>query len=619
MMKALYTFALCLLATAATWAQTPTPTASCFITQPASVAGDVPVMAWPGSSVDWGFGDINTVPAREAFLQRALPDTLGRDTVNLAVAYGNLSGKIAVFMRGGGISFAQKSWLAQRAGAVACVIVQSFDGAPIASLGAVMPFAARVTIPVVLVQRAHMRNLFTLTDAGQVRLIIGNLRGLYTQNLRLDPAFMIPPSHTVMPAHMVRQPGDVRFRVGARVLNFGTQVQSNVRLTAVVDRLAPNPRRLYADSVLVPVAALNDSANADQLLRNFDLVSAEPGLQDYFGQYRLTYRVSAQQPDQAPADNEVSYDFALDRNSLAKAPLDVADTASPSFYRPLLTSSLRLANGGAFKYGIMHRVGSTGGVVQRMVFSATTSEDSASLQSWPGTAIEGEVWHWQDINNNHQIDLPAEVSLLAAGNYAFANLAERGKWLDLYLTNLVTGDTGIALQAGQRYLFLMSYQGQRNIFFSANTSPALDYDLADRNPLDSGMRSNVVFTGTAFLSFAGYNNPALRVVIGRTARDREQRFPRVGASVTASDRVGMAPGLRLWPNPAQGTVRLAIGQTGGPVRITVYDLAGRPVLARNEAGAGVVELPCQSLPAGLYQVEVQTDHGRATTRLTLTR
>ena len=63
---------------------------------------------------------------------------------------------------------------------------------------------------------------------------------------------------------------------------------------------------------------------------------------------------------------------------------------------------------------------------------------------------------------------------------------------------------------------------------------------------------------------------------------------------------GRDAGLALYPNPAGA--RLQVSGPAGPGRLTLYDLAGRPV-ARFALAAGAAEVDLSALPAGLYAVE----------------
>lgn len=67
--------------------------------------------------------------------------------------------------------------------------------------------------------------------------------------------------------------------------------------------------------------------------------------------------------------------------------------------------------------------------------------------------------------------------------------------------------------------------------------------------------------------------------------------------------------LRVWPNPAQGQVRVEVpAALGTAVAVTVYDAAGRPV--QRVAGAqGTVTLSLKTLAPGLYAVRVVATKG----------
>ncbi|MGQ9708490.1 MAG: VPS10 domain-containing protein [bacterium] len=108
-------------------------------------------------------------------------------------------------------------------------------------------------------------------------------------------------------------------------------------------------------------------------------------------------------------------------------------------------------------------------------------------------------------------------------------------------------------------------------------------------------------------------SPELRLLAGTNG----------GAGYSWSFPTGMAefvPGEPVPPfiasNPVRGYVRIKIGATGGRVRI--YDILGRTVAEILNTGTMVV-VDVTGLPAGCYQVEVNTDRQRTRTRLVISR
>ena len=82
--------------------------------------------------------------------------------------------------------------------------------------------------------------------------------------------------------------------------------------------------------------------------------------------------------------------------------------------------------------------------------------------------------------------------------------------------------------------------------------------------------------------------------------------------------------LAAWPNPSTDGATVAFGVAeSGRVRVTVYDVVGREVVALAdrtfEPGRHEVSLAAGALPAGVYIVRVASDAGVQTARLTVAR
>jgi len=72
------------------------------------------------------------------------------------------------------------------------------------------------------------------------------------------------------------------------------------------------------------------------------------------------------------------------------------------------------------------------------------------------------------------------------------------------------------------------------------------------------------------------------------------------------------PSMRLWPDPADREVNLAMPGIKGPVQVHLFDLDGR--LVWSQVLSLPAQIPVQALPAGTYVCEVWTDDGQRTAR-----
>ena len=93
-----------------------------------------------------------------------------------------------------------------------------------------------------------------------------------------------------------------------------------------------------------------------------------------------------------------------------------------------------------------------------------------------------------------------------------------------------------------------------------------------------------------------------------------------GAPTATQQQRALAARLAVFPNPAAGAVRVALGGLGpqGPAALALLDALGRVVLAASApvaAGQLAAELDLHGVPPGLYLLRVTTREGTATRRL----
>ncbi len=575
------------------------------VLSPAAVAGPVSGTVEPDTTT-WAFSSRPVV----GIAQWASPDSLAIDTANPVLPrLGNLAGKIALIRRGG-IEFGQKAFQAQQAGAVGVIIVNNQNPPPGQIVGG--RYGAQVNIPVIMVPREWALRNASLITAGVLQLQLGNVAGFYANNIGLQPAGLFPPSETFKPAHMVRDTGDMRFRVGGRVFNLGRGGAANITLKAMIERVGPNPQMLYQDSATVTTLNPADTSDGD-MLRMFDLVAADPGRADYFGRYRLTYMVSAANTtDENPADNTYTFDFYLDRNSFSKARINT-DASAANFYQPFYTIGLTKAGGGALKWGFMHRTGSQGGYVQGFTFLA--SSDGTPANTLVGEALEAEVHEWVDANNDSTIDLN-ETTLLGNGTYTYNSQQESGQFVSVDVSDVTSGQPTVQLLPGRHYLHVVSYSGNKTIFIGADDQ-YIDYSLRLANPI--GKEQDVVlFNGTSWGFFSQENKTALRVRIGSSTTDTLEQLP------LNARRLAQVPTLGVYPNPATRTIQVSVGdaQGSGWATLALQDLSGRTLRTERMALQGnrsAYTFSVADLPPGLYQVSIRTPRGAASRKLSVVR
>ena len=136
------------------------------------------------------------------------------------------------------------------------------------------------------------------------------------------------------------------------------------------------------------------------------------------------------------------------------------------------------------------------------------------------------------------------------------------------------------------------------------------WDFIDPNPPVTGSMANC-------LSLQGnLNDPAA----SKTFIDTVMQFltPRLfAATITLNleDEL-VARSLSIYPNPAQGVLNIEMESLGGTIqRVTMMDLTGRVVYAREEMRTSRETIDVSRLTPGLYLVEVRTADGRASKKV----
>jgi Secretion system C-terminal sorting domain/PA domain len=582
---------------------------SLFVSAPTSVRGTVSATADP-SATGWGFGDPQTItPPVCGVAQYASPDTVVSQT---PPAVGSLTGKIAVVYRGGGIEFGVKALACQLAGAVGVIIINKTNGA----MGGMAAGSVgdQVTIPVILVPLPWEATVRSFIASGQLTACIGNPLGAYSLNLSLLPSLLVFPSPLHMPSHMVKRPGDFSFRYGARILNSGTQAQQNVKLITEIERILPTRTLLEKDSTtfanIAGTGAPGDTTPATQAsFPKFDLVSSLPGLTDYTGQYRITYRIVTANADSVPDDNIRVYDFYVGQDAptgrfpYSRTRLNLTDGK----FTPITTTSTTRAAGTGgdqtIKWGQYIRTGSTGGRIDSLTYGSSTI--NANLT---GADVSIEVQEWDDLNGNFGIT-DDELTLKGTNSRTYTSEAERGVFYTDPVVDALTGEPGVELAPFKRYLVLWSYAGSTTITVNADEyENFLQYATVD-----------------TIGDFAGVLNVAPNWVYGFT-----------GLDVTPAFRINLAPPtaikpgknallqLKVYPNPATDKIQISLGDVAaaGQATIQIRDMAGRVVAQEVQpitGSANYYKMSVAGLEGGVYNVVVTTPRGSKAAKLVITR
>jgi hypothetical protein len=74
------------------------------------------------------------------------------------------------------------------------------------------------------------------------------------------------------------------------------------------------------------------------------------------------------------------------------------------------------------------------------------------------------------------------------------------------------------------------------------------------------------------------------------------------------------PGLAIWPNPATNELQLQLNTTGIPARVAIVTMTGTTV-QQLVLPPGKPTTMTLHLPAGMYLVVAETEHGRLVKKL----
>jgi hypothetical protein len=578
------------------------------IVAPSQFAGVVAGTAPPGTG--WGYDPATIAPVR-GFCKWASPDTGALLAANVTGpnGVGDMRGKVAVVRRGD-ILRDIKVRRCERAGAIAVIIINNDAAMPQTVGGA--DSGALVQIPSIVVPKAWGSQFSALINAGQLEVVMGELRGQFANNLTLPARALFVPNHFALPRKLIYDTTAFRFRVGGRVINLGRNAQSNVVFKAEVRRVTPTPQVLFSDSVVSPSLAVNDSVDIN--LGIFKLFTAEGGVLPGGAKYELVYTTKSRGvADENPVDNTVIYDFYTTESAFSKCKLNM-DAASPTYLTPVFNQGYTVAAAGRpysgpFKWGYFLRTGfipdSINAVVKKITFGATTN-NAAVTDSMGGQEIEVEVGKWTDINNDGTMSV-SEVNLVGSGVYTFTSNRDRGRFFAADVFNVNTGTPGVQLESNSAYVLMASYQGTYTVFLNANDGER-NYDRAFRDTTNPDYFIPLT-TGAAYGSFRLDIQPSLRVDFDFGVGTKE-----MAATNTK---------LHLAPNPSAGHVTCTLdGVLNGIATVRLRDVTGRVMLEQKELLQGAnnrFTLDAKVLPPGLYQAEVITTTSSYTAKVMVAR
>jgi len=489
----------------------------------------------------------------------------------------DLTGKIAVIYRNT-CEFGTKVLNAEAAGAVAAIIVNRED-ALLGMLGGVE--GLNVTIPAVFLSSIDGQALISEMANGPVEVFIGNKIGAFANDVGSDPGATLISPYGGSNSALING-----FDLGIEIYNYGSNAQSSVTVTALID--GP-PGNVYTETIAVPAMNSGDTVsifNGNPLsFTPFSMVSYPDG------DYSLRYTIDLGVADDFSFDNDFTSTFTVDPRKISLSRIDGAGM-------PIATSYPSNTEGEYQGCMFFEEANASNVGVQGVYFVPHTD---TSVNQLAGAEIILNVYHWDD----PWIDLSDPAYATAANNDWFQSLTSVAYETYYPTSNDETDDvayipltTPFVLVDNQRYLFCLQTYDPAIAFGYDNT---LNYDA---NQAITVMPISTVLTesaGTTTWFTGGWNSFSATAMALYT-------FPPSELGISENNSIG---GM-AYPNPTKDVVTVSLEESG-PANLTITDVSGKvAVVSSITLVDGKSKVDISSLDSGVYVFSIALDNGKTT-------
>lgn len=559
-----------------------------FVTHPAAARGnlEIGIMAsgW-GVSLDTLTRSGRLIVGRSA----GVGDSLACDTTLLNPA--NMAGKIVVLYRGS-CEFGTKALAAQRAGAIGCIIINN-QATMINLAGG--GNGLNITIPVVLITQADGARLRPFIDNDSTVALIGQKRGFFANDFGFVAGNIVRPVDWSVPATQAERVGDYVLKLGAQVVNYGQNPQTNVNLNVKIDFTNPAGATSTIYNQNGTLASLPKDSTRSISTPDLDLNAFGKG------RYTITYTSTAANADDFSGDNTNIQTLVLSDSIYSKARID-------SLGRPLLSGGIRPsdATAGPYDFGIWfyakrgHRV-----KVEKVKFAFVTNAGFNMINE----TVVGKVQQWIDADQNNAVD-PGELLELGEGFYTYNDSLGSNSVREVVIEDINTSTPGVKLDSNGVFLISVAYTGTQTGIFTC-VDPQMDYS-ASITPYNQFISPVFVSTWNPN-GFGPTRVPSISAVTSNIAST---------SSVENTQRNDM--NIRVYPNPARNDVyvRLSAESMIGKVSYDVMDITGRVVMSGEKMIDGFndqINLSVASLQQGVYTVVTKTAKGFNSSRFVVSK
>jgi len=467
----------------------------------------------------------------------------------------DLTGKIAVCYR----SFCWhdiKAYYAQQAGAIGVIIINRDPGT--FGMGGTT-YANNITIPVMAIGSEEGDLLKAEIANGGVHAFIGTKVGLHANDMATSKSDIVMAESSANPYVLSQNGTELNLDLGLFAYNFGTNAQTGVLFNVDIDYMGSSIYNMTSSPTNFnsPSGVVVDTQYID--LGNFAPASW-PG-----GTYTITYTITTQNTDDAPADNTVTSQFKITGdNSYAKSRTDASnDPLAPTgFYLWEGTTSYDDYEACiTFKNTNASRLKAMGLTFSCKPVGGTMANEIAEIRTY----------EWNDVFTDlTDPSFPAPASAwtlnqIGSGFYFYPDDTQNG--VNIYLP---FDEAPITMVDNQRYLFCV-YTASDSLKVGFDNK--IDYFATVNNYLEySGPVKTLPAGGSAQWYAAGFGydvSPAITV-----------NFDINGVGISdANSNQAIAP----YPNPVSNLLSLPIRKNKtGNVQIEVFDLSGKLVLTENK-------------------------------------
>ena len=431
------------------------------VISPAPVAGlKMASVANDGSGATYMWGGALSAPLINKQIVMPQPgDSLAGAPITV-----DMTGKVALVYRGGGIEYSSKALAAQNAGALACIIVNDQAGLP-AILGAGVG-SGSVTIPVYMISKAEGDPIDVQYLLGAApRVTITNWGSNNNNDLGFVPQGLAgwsnfaTPSNQLFPGTSLKAYNGLD---GAFIANYGTHKATNVKVNSTLTYVPATGAPSVLHSGVTPT--LTSFLTADSIYAMFDAAEysfAPPAAGT--GRYDLKYTIVSDSVDQNPRDNTATYSFYTTDSIYSKGQFDFVNN------KPVAANYIAPGGGNNFMWGPMYYVARGGTALSSVQFSLH-GPTSGSI-SLSGVNVFAFKWVDGSAGMDHDsLVQNGELALVATGLYVSAPTDTSGGIFKVNMADPFTG-AAVLLDAASWYYISVEVPGGYFLGVDGRTSP----------------------------------------------------------------------------------------------------------------------------------------------------